>query len=802
MGSGASLLTLSCKEEDFEVEIVELYKELNKLKTELAVKDHAILLNERKKMFKNNETIISTITKRTKYQLMKILQSPQEECNLILKSEDINALGGSSYGRFLGFLFVDRYKIDQQTIFNATNGIGIEERTVVDVLSTASSYDISQISLSFYKHHKIKLADRLGGKTKRGSILQGFLMRIINADRNESLNIDISLARKQIKILIEASSQSIDVILDILCYSCRAQCEVISNICFDIYNIKFNQMIFDKLGVIPAYALNLWMTSIPSAVVSVLARMKTNIDAVSLTLAKYDKLFLRDVNIACIKDLEMPLTELLTQAFTKSSTLRKVAYGWIGVNNTNESTVDKGLEEILDRFLIHEMNVNNKFKLKQILSLDNNNNNNNNKDIDVQYFIVNNLRQQISVFKGEEFHNDVEHENNKINKINKNKSLQKSEKNSTVFFSEEKLEYNNNYIVRTVSREEEINKTYKLVMDFLNLRFNECDNENTGYISSELIPMFVDSLRLLDMGFTIEEELGVKSWIDASEAGQIALDEAVFELADMIMSAIDSQCNDKDNSTCMITNMISEVMDNAYCNGCTDIDTKKDETDNDYIDYSKHAYESLAPLPPDFEKFLRDSFETYDIDKNGVLDEDEFFELITVLNLGLQESDIAQLKEKWFEASRSSQIDWETALPGFVEVFNSLVSDQRDHWIGLADRDSQRLFWYNLRDQSSEWMSEEDQVSYKTGFHHQPTGQEDSGREKELTSSSNRNNRISSYNFSASSLLLSSMDSTHNSSMLSFVDNEGEEGEMGDDLYTRHTDKVTRKKIVHDSKCD
>ena len=39
-----------------------------------------------------------------------------------------------------------------------------------------------------------------------------------------------------------------------------------------------------------------------------------------------------------------------------------------------------------------------------------------------------------------------------------------------------------------------------------------------------------------------------------------------------------------------------------------------------------------------------DSFQAYDVDKSGTLDQNEFFELIVTLNLGLTESDIEQLK--------------------------------------------------------------------------------------------------------------------------------------------------------------
>ena len=93
-----------------------------------------------------------------------------------------------------------RYIIDIHTIYNATNGIGIEEKTVLDVLCTATSRDIEHISSSFQSHYKKRLTDQLGGKTKRGSILQGFLMRIVNADRSEE--VESGLLLQNIAILL------------------------------------------------------------------------------------------------------------------------------------------------------------------------------------------------------------------------------------------------------------------------------------------------------------------------------------------------------------------------------------------------------------------------------------------------------------------------------------------------------------------------------------------------------------------------------------------------------------------------
>jgi len=103
MGSGISSLFPHIDENVFEndEELVQIYKELSFMKRHLAKHDCTLLLGERKKMFKNNDNIIKTLTSRTKHQLGLVL-----EHNLGLSLKDIDALGNC--GRVLGFLFTGR----------------------------------------------------------------------------------------------------------------------------------------------------------------------------------------------------------------------------------------------------------------------------------------------------------------------------------------------------------------------------------------------------------------------------------------------------------------------------------------------------------------------------------------------------------------------------------------------------------------------------------------------------------------------------------------------------------------------
>jgi len=116
-------------------------------------------------------------------------------------------------------------------------------------------------------------------------------------------------------------------------------------------------------------------------------------------------------------------------------------------------------------------------------------------------------------------------------------------------------------------------------------------------------------------------------------------------------------------------------------------------------------------LAPDLLKYLNDTFEGYDVDQSGALDYNEFWSLLQAMNLGIGEKDYDAVMDRW-DNNHDGVINWSEALQQFTLILKELASDQRDHFIGLVDKSTSLLFWYNLRDGSSHWMSEEDNLHY------------------------------------------------------------------------------------------
>ena len=86
-----------------------------------------------------------------------------------------------------------------------------------------------------------------------------------------------------------------------------------------------------------------------------------------------------------------------------------------------------------------------------------------------------------------------------------------------------------------------------------------------------------------------------------------------------------------------------------------------------------------------------------------------------------------------WDDNNDGKISWTEALDEFGKIFRSFMNDNRDHWvsthfsplppsllpsdisqIGLVDKNTEKYFWYNLKDNQSFWMSEEDENYFRS----------------------------------------------------------------------------------------
>jgi len=115
--------------------------------------------------------------------------------------------------------------------------------------------------------------------------------------------------------------------------------------------------------------------------------------------------------------------------------------------------------------------------------------------------------------------------------------------------------------------------------------------------------------------------------------------------------------------------------------------------------------------PPELLLLLQDTFDEYDLDGSGTLDLEEFWQMIQAINLPLGSK--YEMFAQWDSFVRDNNINWVEAIFQIEKKIHELNEDGEDHWIGLVDKSSQFLFWYNLKDKASVWMSEDDQNAYR-----------------------------------------------------------------------------------------
>lgn len=165
--------------------------------------------------------------------------------------------------------------------------------------------------------------------------------------------------------------------------------------------------------------------------------------------------------------------------------------------------------------------------------------------------------------------------------------------------------------------------------------------------------------------------------------------------------------------------------------------TAEDTFDDYHVDDQIIPISETNILPPDLVQFLHDSFDNYDVDDSGRLDVDEFWALMQSTALPLEDRET--MFQKWDGISIDGKIDWVEVIQNIEPILAEISKDGQDHWvclhlsglifvltrvshiynlecnnqIGLTDRQSGYLFWYNLRDNATQWMSDEDQMTYR-----------------------------------------------------------------------------------------
>jgi len=261
----------------------------------------------------------------------------------------------------------------------------------------------------------------------------------------------------------------------------------------------------------------------------------------------------------------------------------------------------------------------------------------------------------------------------------------------------------------------------KLVTGYLRLQFDTYDTIGEGVVSTEDFWNFLSFIPLEKyLHLTSEEIALIKETTDWDENGNISFDEVNSELADYMITALDQLEDGKsfEDRVKFLYEMASDDQQSVKKNRkAIIIDNDNNNNNNNSNNNSNNGpVRNNGSIAPDLLSYLQITFAEYDTDESGSLDWNEFWNLIQAMNLNISQSDYETIMHE-FDTSNDGKVNWQEAIKQFNIILHDLASDSRDHYIGLIDKDTKLLYWYNIRDGSSEWMNEEDQQNYKAATH-------------------------------------------------------------------------------------
>lgn len=678
MGSSASV-----QEEKLNQDLRDALGAIEARKLTILEYDVALLDRESSKVFKQHDKIISSLTGRSKAQLKKINSvskygSPDHIYKLI---------GGSNnYSRFMKMIFMNKQDIEMENIQASS---AYDEELLVNIIGTSTTKEIKQLDEKFTELKKTSLLELFESKIKEGNPLLKLLQKIFQYSREESKQVDPELAVSLASDIHKAGAAKLmgadeDAIFDIICKYSRGQCAAAADSYMAQFNIKFERAINMKFKGNCAKLILLWTQLPPTAVTNLLnafqERMIIDKYAIISFIAKYDKDFLTHAEMACEKYYDKHLDQLVKRAL--SGSLADAVQGWI-----HNATPDKGYERVLDLYVesqvdqgrdLDELLGGDEFQSrllfivkKQLSELDKYMKENKIKFAGDQYSIdsLTSMKSQVGMLKSQPSSSFSEPSSLRSQKSTSSVTTQKSMTSSFTTPSavasskQSKPEDTKPVEAKSVdyvdsdqedtfddepkalptpvatSASTKINKftlrsnqsfiasNQSFVESYLNSFFSRHDPDELLFFKADDFWSLLTKLPYTKFGLSREELLAVREFSEWENDGLVYYFEALPELTDTIITAIENK-TDGDNK---VRNVIAECLKEQSQKPISDSVIEKTTTKNLSVTATTAATKSS--VPEYFLSYLYDTFEAFDFDNNGYLTQDELTELIPAMNI-------------------------------------------------------------------------------------------------------------------------------------------------------------------------
>lgn len=618
MGAGASVLTGSelsgdalPRDNPLFAPVLAAYEEVSAIRDRIARADAVFLSDELGQMYKSHKQIVSRLANKTKSQLRmtrKAYVSPVEVSPPRSLLDDLKEMMGSTYGTFLRNLVMTQVEMDVEYLEIAMSGLGCDEDMLIDVLCTSRHAEFVALQDICKKssHHIVNMS-KFMGKTRKESPLQRFVKTILEESRDADTSpVNEELAHKQMETLhAVATRQQKDEgqYFTILCKASRNQCEAINTAYMSTHNFTLTQSINAVFRGSAARAISLWSMPIAKARLEALnytLNDKTYHDAESCLLSVL-RIFAsceKDEIIALQAEYNKVYDDDLTAVISRISVgnLEYALYDWL-----NSPAIDDNAEyKMRDYIARNGGTIQSTFKDGHSLSVMKG-------FLDEQLRALKAYAEKYKVGEVAEPKKE-EHKPAPINFVMAPSGAAAPKKfgvlrqpTSLVLLSQGHGDIN------------EYASDFQMVSKYLKKRFLESDADHSGTLDAN---EFWNLVRGLNIGYSEEDIENTKELCDWDRDGNISYEEIVVELSNAVINILKTLGK---NVKLEIQRLMHESTGSRSA--------KADQ------------------LPPSLLKYLRQSFDAYDLDKSGALDAREFWPFIkSIFNDVFCDDDLSNLQ--------------------------------------------------------------------------------------------------------------------------------------------------------------
>ena len=603
-------------------ELREAIEYSEKQKYTIAEYDSAMLDRETAKIFKKHGKIIKTLTSRTKAQLKRTISIKGKVPDDVYK-----IIGGNNnYSLFMKQLHMTKQEIEMENLKNSSKTELYDEEMLVNIVGTSTNKELKLFCELYEKEKGTSLSDVFISKTKPESQLQRFIAKCWTFNRDESKNIDVELANKQAIEIHKAGAARLlgcdeDVIFSILITNSRLQCSAIADSYLSQFNMKFERAINMKFKGNCAKLMLLWSLPIPSAIITCIhsyeERMLLDKIAIISMISKYDKDVLAQIDISSEKIYDKNLISIIQRGL--SGNVLKAVTNWI-----ENPSPDKGYERVSEIYIENQLNYNKTIKFEHLL-----------KKEEFQNRLLFLIKKE-----SEEIDNYMKNNRIKFNPEDKLDLKQLTTVNTMDSFDAYHCKNNNNNEINKIQKEiinkysikdpeertgKNYEEKYQGLQTYLKAYFAIYDKTNIGSFSEHEFWEIMKKLPLEELGLTNSDIEAMTQWSEWVSEERVNYHEAIFELADSIITSIENKTNGNTN--------VLEIIEILYQNNKLVKGSSEQK-----IGLNKEII-AVSNVPDYFLQYIYDTFYAYDFDNNGYLCIEELNSVLPVLNLGMTYTD-------------------------------------------------------------------------------------------------------------------------------------------------------------------